>query len=62
MAERIEQLEIAASIGRGLADVAAGRTRAAQEAIENLATELGLKLDDIRRAYPVAWAPPPMDE
>jgi hypothetical protein len=61
MAERIEQLEITASIRRGLADVAAGRTRPARQAIESLATELGLKLGDIRRDHPVAWAPPPMD-
>ncbi len=45
MADRIEQLETTASIKRGLADVAAGRTRPARAAIQGLAKELGLKLD-----------------
>lgn len=43
MADRIELLETTASVRRGLADVAAGRTRPAREAIEGLAAELGLK-------------------
>jgi PHD/YefM family antitoxin component YafN of YafNO toxin-antitoxin module len=45
IADRIERLETAASIQRGLADVAAGRTRPARKAIAGLAAELGLKLD-----------------
>ena len=45
IADRIEQLETDASIQRGLADVAAGRTRPAKKAIKALAAELGLKLD-----------------
>lgn len=45
MADRIEHLETTASIQRGLADVAAGRTQPARKAIKALATELGLKLD-----------------
>jgi len=45
MADRIEQLETTASVSRGLADVAAGRTRPARKAIKALATELGLKVD-----------------
>ena len=44
MAERLEQLETTASIQRGLADAAAGRTRPARPAIEKLAVELGLDL------------------
>jgi len=44
IADRIEQLETTASIRRGLADVAAGRTRPARKAIKELASELGLKL------------------
>jgi PHD/YefM family antitoxin component YafN of YafNO toxin-antitoxin module len=45
MADRIEQLETTASVARGLADVAEGRTRPARKAIKALAGELGLKLD-----------------
>ncbi len=45
IADRIEQLETAASIRRGLADVAAGRTRPAKKAIKKLAKELGLRVD-----------------
>lgn len=45
MADRIERLETAISVRRGLEDVAAGRTRPARQAIEGLAAELGLKLD-----------------
>lgn len=48
IADRIEQLETTASIRRGLADVAAGRTRPARQAIETLATELGLESDQRR--------------
>ncbi len=44
MAERIEALEVMASIKRGLADAAEGRTRPARAAIEKLASELGLDL------------------
>jgi predicted transcriptional regulator len=44
IADQIEQLETAASVGRGLADAAAGRTRPARKAIRALADELGLKL------------------
>jgi predicted transcriptional regulator len=44
MAERLDQLETTASIQRGLADAAAGRTRPARAAIEKLAGELGLDL------------------
>ena len=44
MAERIEVLEVTASVKRGLADAAAGRTRPASAAIEKLANELGLDL------------------
>lgn len=36
IADRIEQLETTASIRRGLADVAAGRTRPARKAIKGL--------------------------
>ena len=43
IADRIEQLETTASIRRGFADVAAGRTRPARQAIKKLAAELGLK-------------------
>lgn len=45
MADRIERLETAASIRRGLSDVAAGRVRPARQAIEGLAADLGLRLD-----------------
>ena len=45
IADRIERLETTASIRRGLADVAAGRTRPARKAIKGLAGELGLKID-----------------
>jgi PHD/YefM family antitoxin component YafN of YafNO toxin-antitoxin module len=45
IADRIERLETAASIQRGVADVAAGRTRPARDAIKGLAKELGLDLD-----------------
>jgi PHD/YefM family antitoxin component YafN of YafNO toxin-antitoxin module len=45
MADRIEHLETAMSIRRGLADVAEGRTRPARQAIKDLAAELGLDLD-----------------
>ena len=45
IADRIERLETTASIRRGLADVAAGRTRPARKAIKGLAAELGLKID-----------------
>jgi len=44
MAERIEQLEISASVKRGLADAAAVRTRPGRAVIEKLAGELGLDL------------------
>jgi len=44
MAERIERLEIMASVKRGLDDAAAGRTRPARTAIEKLAGELGVDL------------------
>ena len=44
MAERIEELEITASIKRGLADASARRTRPAVADIEKLAAELGLDL------------------
>ncbi len=44
MAERIEALEVTASVKRGVADAAAGRTRPARPAIEKLAGELGLDL------------------
>ncbi len=46
--DRIEQLETTASIRRGLADAAAGRTRPARKAIKGLAAELGLTLDQRR--------------
>ena len=46
--EYVEELETAASIQRGLADVAAGRTRPAREAIEEIAAEFGLTLDRAR--------------
>jgi PHD/YefM family antitoxin component YafN of YafNO toxin-antitoxin module len=45
MAEKIEQAEITAPIRRGLADVVAGRTRPAKQAIRELAAELGLQLE-----------------
>lgn len=45
MADRIEELEVTASIRRGLADAADGRTRPARQAIEALAAELGLDLN-----------------
>jgi hypothetical protein len=45
LADRMEQLEIAASIRRGLGDVAAGRTKPARRAVQKLAADLGLKLD-----------------
>ena len=44
IAGKLEKLEITASIQRGLADAAAGRTRPARAAIEKLAGELGLDL------------------
>lgn len=49
IADRIEQLETTASIQRGLADAAAGRTRPARKAIKQLASELGLKLERQKR-------------
>ena len=48
IADRIERLETAASVQRGLVDVAAGRTRPAIAAIKGLAAELRLKLDQRR--------------
>jgi len=50
MAERLEQLETTASIQRGLADAAAGRTRPAGAAFEKLAGALGLDLTSSPRA------------
>ncbi len=44
IADRIQQLEITASIRRGLDDVDSGRTLPARKAIKGLAKELGLKL------------------
>lgn len=44
MAERIERLEIMASVKRGLDDAAAGRTRPARAAVKKLAGELGIDL------------------
>ena len=44
MAERIEALEVTASVKRGLVDAAKGRTRPARAAIKKLASELGLDL------------------
>lgn len=43
--ERIEELETTASIGRGLANVAAGRTRPARDFYDDLAKKYGLVLD-----------------
>jgi hypothetical protein len=40
----LERLEVTASVRRGLADAAAGRTRPARAAVERLADELGLDL------------------
>ncbi len=42
--ERIERLETAASIQRGLTDAVAGHKRPARELIAELAAELGLEL------------------
>ncbi len=42
--DRMEELETTASIQRGLADAAAGRTRPARAVLEKLASELGLDL------------------
>lgn len=44
LAERMEYLETTASVHRGLADAASGRTRPARGAIHKLAVELGLDL------------------
>jgi predicted transcriptional regulator len=44
MAERLDELETAASVRRGLEDAAAGRIRPAREAIRQLAQSLGLTL------------------
>jgi PHD/YefM family antitoxin component YafN of YafNO toxin-antitoxin module len=44
LAERMEHLEATASVRRGLADAAAGRTRPARRAIQQLASDLGLDL------------------
>lgn len=49
LARTFDEIEIAASIKRGLADVEAGRTRPAKQAIYDLAQELGLPLSKPQR-------------
>ena len=44
LADQVEQAEITAALRRGLADLHAGRVRPAEQAIRQLAEELGLDL------------------
>lgn len=44
IADQLDLMDATASVKRGLADVAAGRTRNAKKAIRSLASELGLDL------------------